>query len=434
MGASCCVAARDKPLPTQFEVSTYRNVRHSPSWSFRWDNRTHIEDIMDNRAHFSQHSSVSVGSEIRSGAATETEGLSDEGSPSGASLMVQWHKSHSKTATFGNFKAGAPSRDLSMKSSSSPEVKDCTRSLGMGSSASDLKPPISFPSTPSSSGFRADPSSSRSRSLPSDPASLRKARRSPGYQLTRQISDSRIPSLKSLNENSSPEGRQSFVLSACSNDLSAGGSYGGSSDGWSMRTFSELVASSQRERWSFESENLSSGKITRLSTQQSVPLSPDQQRCKACSKLLKEKSPWSTQKIFSTNELSVVAVLVCGHVYHADCLENMTLETDKYDPPCPICTHGEKCTAKLFEKIESKVRSKISRSAVADVDANEDSLFDNQKRGGKSPRMGASSSTKSSFGRPSLMRHFSIGSRPSRSVSESESTRKKGFWSRYRRE
>lgn len=49
MGASCCKVSKNKSLAggAQLEVSQFRNVRHSPPWGFRWDNRTHIEDIMD---------------------------------------------------------------------------------------------------------------------------------------------------------------------------------------------------------------------------------------------------------------------------------------------------------------------------------------------------------------------------------------------------
>ncbi|GAB4828226.1 hypothetical protein Ancab_035139 [Ancistrocladus abbreviatus] len=34
----------------------------------------------------------------------------------------------------------------------------------------------------------------------------------------------------------------------------------------------------------------------------------------------------------------VVAVLVCGHVYHAECLEDTTHFDDIRDPPCPVCS------------------------------------------------------------------------------------------------
>ena len=39
----------------------------------------------------------------------------------------------------------------------------------------------------------------------------------------------------------------------------------------------------------------------------------------------------------SSTDLSVVAVLVCGHVYHAECLEQKTRHEDIRDPPCPLC-------------------------------------------------------------------------------------------------
>nr|XP_009403893.1 PREDICTED: uncharacterized protein LOC103987341 isoform X2 [Musa acuminata subsp. malaccensis] len=376
MGANCCVAVKDKhlPSPAQFDVSTYRTVRHSPTWSFRWDNRTHIEDVIDNAAQFCHQHSGNTGLEIKSESPTEAESPSDSGSPSNAFQLQKQHISPSRTGTAGKLKDVA-----------------------------------------------ADPSTSRSRSLPSDPTSSRKACRSPGYQLCRQISDSRIPSLQSRNENSSPEGRKSFVLSFCSNDLSTGGSHGGSSDGWSMCTFSELVASSNRERLSFDSDNLNffSSQLTESNPQQTTQVFPDQQTCRVCSKQLTKHC--------------VVAVLVCGHLYHAECLEKMTSEIDQYDPTCPVCTHGEKAALKLFTKAESKAKNKLSRIGIADSDAQADALCDHQNRAAEGPRMEASSNMKSSFGRPFLRRRFSFG-RPSWSASESEANRKKGFWERRRRE
>ncbi|KAI3982115.1 hypothetical protein MKX01_019021 [Papaver californicum] len=57
--------------------------------------------------------------------------------------------------------------------------------------------------------------------------------------------------------------------------------------------------------------------------------------CGICLNLLKNK-PYQDEAE-SSNELSVVAILVCGHVYHGDCLEKKTSEVDKSDPSCPIC-------------------------------------------------------------------------------------------------
>ncbi|WOL02953.1 hypothetical protein Cni_G11672 [Canna indica] len=415
MGANCCVAVKDKhlPSPSRFDVPTCRNLRHSPTWSFRWDNRTHIADVMDNVAQFSHHHRGNAGTEIKSESLTETESISDRASPTNAFQLQKHHKSPTRTGSTGKSKVVATD-DQSSGSTSSPKRKGSPKS-SYQANTSDFKLTISVHSTPSPS-YKADPSSSTSRSLPFDPTSSRKACRSPGYQLSRQISDSRIPSLQSLNENSSPEGRQSFVLSFRSNDLSTAGSHGGSSDGWSMRTFSELVASSNRERWSFDSDNLtsSSSKITSSNPQLTTVVTPCQQSCRVCSKLL--------------TEYCVVAVLVCGHLYHDECLEKMTSETDRYDPPCPVCTCGEKSAAKLFKRAETRARNMLSRIGVADSKTHGDAICDRQKGEG-----GASSSIKSSFGRPFLKRHFSIG-RPSRSISESGSNRKKGFWGRYWRE
>jgi len=423
MGANCCIAAKQRPQPCVIpvEVSAYRNIRHSPSWSFRWDNRTHIEDIMEIPTYFSNHSSGSIRPETKSGSIAPTEGFSNGGSPSDLLHKVKWHNSEKKMETS---KVARPdTRDRSTASNSSPEL--CRKSLDIVSVASDTKTSTPVPST-TSSVSRTDPSSSRGHSLAVDPDSMRKARRSPGYQLYRQVSDSKIPSLRSLNESSSPEGRpSSSMLSVCSNDLSAAGSHGESSDGWSMRTFSEMVASSQRDRRSVDSELLGSvsSKMTRSSASNPTTVSRDQEVCKLCLKLLKERSAWNAQ------DLDVVAVLLCGHVYHADCLDSLTVEAEKYDPPCPVCVHGEQCTVKLFGKLESKIKNKIPSNVTADRDLDGNSK--RQKKSGKEPRLGTSSSMKGSFTRPFLRRHFSVGSRPPRLVSESESTRKKGFWARH---
>ncbi|KAJ0989046.1 hypothetical protein J5N97_007402 [Dioscorea zingiberensis] len=405
MGANCCVVAKEKTLPygDRFEISNNRNIRNSPSWSFVWDHRTHIEDIMDNP----------IRPEIKRGAGLETEGLSGRGDHVDT---FRSQKSVIQTGTSGHFNDGAG--DRSTDGNSSPEGKKSIKS-SVCACASDTKPSLSIPSTPSSSAFRSSPSSPRSHPLPSDPTSSVKACHSPGYQFTKQDCDSRLSAhSKTLNDNSSPEASKSFGVSQC-----------GSSDAWSMRTFSELVASSQRERESSDNENHSSisSKAARPNNQLSSSHSADFQTCGVCLKLLKHRSP---RKV--CDEIPVVSVLVCGHVYHADCLESVTPETDRYDPSCPVCTYGDKCGPSLLPKAEMKARNKISRIRVIDIDGDSSSGHEKHKKGS---RLASSSSKRSTFSRSFLRRHSSMRPQaPLQSGSESDSSsRIWGFWTRHRR-
>ncbi|KAL5547733.1 hypothetical protein UlMin_002964 [Ulmus minor] len=59
--------------------------------------------------------------------------------------------------------------------------------------------------------------------------------------------------------------------------------------------------------------------------------------CGICQKALRRKH-YFLESTMSAAELSVVAVLVCGHIYHSDCLELKTSFEDRRDPPCPSCT------------------------------------------------------------------------------------------------
>lgn len=334
-----------------------------------------------------------------------------------------------------------PRSDLSTASNVYTEVKNLAESLEIEDSAAQNLS-FSLPSALSTPSVDNLPTCTHPLLPNSTPS--RWARHSPGHQLLRQVSDSRILLPKSPNNNSISEGRPSFVLSTCSNDL-ATGSHCGSSDGWSIRTFSELVASSQRERWSFDSEYFGSGrgKISGSSSRFSNSPSVELHCCGACSKLLTEGSSWSSQKLLIGNEVPVASVLVCGHAYHAECLETMTAEADRYDPPCPICAVGQKEVSKMSRKasrIEAELKAKnykISKNRVVDsyLDGDFD-VFDRQKseHKGKLPKMEPSSSTRSSFAKPFLRRHFSIGSKWNRSLSESDSARKKGFWARYRKD
>ncbi|KAI5404201.1 hypothetical protein KIW84_051371 [Lathyrus oleraceus] len=57
-------------------------------------------------------------------------------------------------------------------------------------------------------------------------------------------------------------------------------------------------------------------------------LSLDFSTANAARKLLSDKSAWSNQKFVANSDLSVVAVLICGHTFHEECLETMTAESD----------------------------------------------------------------------------------------------------------
>ncbi|OIW12032.1 hypothetical protein TanjilG_27329 [Lupinus angustifolius] len=435
MGAACCVPIKNHSLPNITEgEGLHRDVVCSPSWSFQWDSQGHVAGEIENTPyHVSRVVRRNVSMELKGSLSSERGNLSDEGSTLESSVTPISLKSPADEALVANLMT--PSPDLSISSNFSTVVKNPSESSRRNLSFSIS----SVLSTPT-----ADPLPNHNyHHLPNSMPS-RWAHRSPGHPLLRQVSDSRILGLKSP-DNSISEGRPSFVLSACSNEMAAG-SQCGSSDGWSIRTFSELVASSQRERWSFDSEHFGSGrhKISGSSSRFSYSPSMDLQSCGACSKLLTERSTRNSQKFIANNDLSVVAVLVCGHAYHAECLETMTQEADKYDPVCPSCMAGDKHLSKLSRKgfrTDSDIKAKnhrISRNSVIDsyVDGDFD-VFYHQKdidRGGEVSKMEPSSSASSSFGKPFLRRHFSLGSKWNRSLSENDSGRKKGFWARYRKD
>ncbi|XP_039059606.1 uncharacterized protein LOC120203364 [Hibiscus syriacus] len=59
--------------------------------------------------------------------------------------------------------------------------------------------------------------------------------------------------------------------------------------------------------------------------------------CGVCQKHLIRK-PYFLGNMPASGEFSAVAVLVCGHVYHPDCLEGRTNFEDRHDPQCPLCS------------------------------------------------------------------------------------------------
>ncbi|KAK8475636.1 hypothetical protein V6N13_010286 [Hibiscus sabdariffa] len=315
MGSACCVAARDRTIPDRTGRETlHRNVRCSPSWSFCRDNRRRVAGEVDEPSYqVSNGTNRNASMEIKGALGSGRGNLSDQGSPPETEAYGTPTSQKSPVNEEMGGDMMTPPSDISRASNYSVDVKNLAESPDIVDSST---PKLSSCIPSSFSPPITDTLSSHAHLLPPNSTPSRLARRSPGQQLMR-----------------------------CSNDLTSG-SHGGSSDGWSMRTFSELVASSQRERWSFDSEHLGSGygKINGCSSRFSYSPSIDMRTCGACSKLLAERSAWSS------NDVSVVSVLVCGHVYHAECLETMTLEADRYDPACPICMVGEKQVSKMFKK------------------------------------------------------------------------------------
>uniref|UniRef100_A0A0E0C094 RING-type domain-containing protein n=1 Tax=Oryza meridionalis TaxID=40149 RepID=A0A0E0C094_9ORYZ len=163
-------------------------------------------------------------------------------------------------------------------------------------------------------------------------------------------STSSTSTIESFNESYLEEGRPSSSMpSVYSKDLIAGGSHG---------------EPSQRERWPVDNDLF--GHVitnrTRSNAPHSTSLAPGQEVCKLCSKQLKEQSTWNA------HELAIVVVLFCGHSYHANCLDGITIESEKYDPLCPVCTHDEKYFTNLYGKQDSKIKNKVSKSVITDID------------------------------------------------------------------
>ncbi|CAN1791490.1 hypothetical protein LINPERHAP1_LOCUS19335 [Linum perenne] len=490
MGGACCIAARDKNIVHgPGSDILHRNIRHSPSWSFRWDNRGRVAGEDTSISWFSNGTSGNDESAAKYGSTYASE----DGSPTNSAGRHTLQKSpvsdriagHVTTPASGIWvrslvlpAALSPSPSVSDWYSNSPalgilsfgpvadgirQVPYCDapdvvffvsdQSISRNASMeTNLEPQTeqalatSYQSTsklslslPSTSSMPTSPTSTQNQLLPSSSNRPSWACHSPGHQSAGQASDCQNSGLKRPS-NGFTGGEDRSTHPSWSNE-STRGSHGGSSDSWSMIAFSELMATSHREGWSFDTQSMGSHRgRTRGNSQISASSSMDLQACGICLKLLTDRSLWSGQKLIANNELPVVAILTCGHVYHAECLETLTHEMTKYDPCCPICTLGEKQTLKLSEKamkaeLEMKAKKKKSRKRVVDSDVDGDSsMLDNVKPGreGKGPKLGSSSSMKSPSSKAFLRRHFSFGSKASRSLSENQQlAKKKGFfWTR----
>ncbi|XP_057457357.1 uncharacterized protein LOC130748209 [Lotus japonicus] len=436
MGAACCVAAKDKTIqsgPTSEILQ--RNIRCSPTWSFRWDHRGRVAGEDTSINWFSD----GINRNDRLENKNESSYASEDGSPLQNYQRNRWQKSPISEGTAGHGINYSSDQSISRNVSMDVSIEQ-GKQLVEPSSVSCSSPTKHSHSLPSTS-LSVSPLPSPSHLPPSSSTSLKPCHSS-GHQFLRQASDSRVLGFKTPSKFDVSEERA--VLPSWSNE-SRMHTLGGSSENWSRPGFSELMAISHMERWSVDRQSfgLNCGRLGKSSGRFST--SPvDLQTCGICSNLLTEKSSWSTQKIIASNDLSVVSVLVCGHTYHSECLESMTPDISKYDPACPVCTYGEKQTLKLSEKalkaeIELRARNKKSRNRIVDSDIDDDYVvFDNFKDRGcqsKGPRMECSSSGRSSTGKPFLKRHFSFGSKGSKCMLDNHPTRKKGlFWAKSSKE
>ncbi|KAG4114168.1 hypothetical protein ERO13_D12G029800v2 [Gossypium hirsutum] len=396
MGAACCVAATDKTIVNGSGSEVIRrNIRYSPRCSSRWNNQGHVVGEDTSISWFSDTISRNDGSEIKSESACTLE----DRSPSKSFQSCTLQKFPTSEGAAGQLRT--PASDQSVSRSLSIDVNlEQANELVESPAVSYLSPfELSLP-LPSASLSVTSPSSSRSHAHPTS------------------------------STNRCSVGGERLVMPSWSNE-STRGSWGGSSNGLSTHTYSAVMATSQSGRWSFDDDKWGflNENISKSSGRLSASSSIDLQVCGVCSKSLSEKSLWSSQKIIMSNELSVVAVLTCGHVYHAECLENTTPEIDKYNPSCPICTLGEK-KHKSF-KAETDFKAKInkrSRSRVVDSDMDSDPLVFNHLKSSGNEKRASSSSMKNSIGRPFLRKHFSSGPKGIKSLSENHSTGKKGIF------
>ncbi|VVB15043.1 unnamed protein product [Arabis nemorensis] len=69
------------------------------------------------------------------------------------------------------------------------------------------------------------------------------------------------------------------------------------------------------------------------------PGSMTHQRCGVCKKLLSQRSPWCSYKILRCGDMPATGVFPCHHVYHVECLDEVTPTAQTRDPLCPVCSN-----------------------------------------------------------------------------------------------
>ncbi|CAN7052888.1 unnamed protein product [Brassica rapa subsp. trilocularis] len=156
-----------------------------------------------------------------------------------------------------------------------------------------------------------------------------------------------------------------------------------------------MLAYSQRDRWSFDSEHLGSSrrKLSGSSSSSRFSFSQSLVNQQICGAKFEKSS-------VANFERQIAAVLACGHVYHAECLETMTTEIEKYDLACHVCTIEEKQVTKITRKAlkpEAKHYRRCKNRVLDSYRESECNEFMFQKTEGKALKMEPSFSSKGPF-------------------------------------
>lgn len=94
MGAACCVASKDRTITSRSGSEVIqRNVRYSPSWSFRWDNRRRVAGEEMSLNSLSDGVNRNDGFDIKSRTTVGSAYVSEEGSPLDSFRSYTWQKS-----------------------------------------------------------------------------------------------------------------------------------------------------------------------------------------------------------------------------------------------------------------------------------------------------------------------------------------------------
>ncbi|KAK3151506.1 hypothetical protein QOZ80_3AG0246750 [Eleusine coracana subsp. coracana] len=118
-----------------------------------------------------------------------------------------------------------------------------------------------------------------------------------------------------------------------------------------MEASPEPNTSSRREgfRWSnassydvgYDGDSIDISDHISIDSQRSPTSSVRFLKCGLCERFLRQKSPWTSNRIIRNTDMPIAAVLPCRHVFHADCLEENTPKTEAHEPPCPLCMRAD---------------------------------------------------------------------------------------------